>query len=106
MAAIVRSVTAVVRSVTAVVRASCVIGSEIADSPSLGGRALVDIPATGRYGLPNVVQIACPGPPKVRAVFLFVLNGRSFQLTDGDMNPQDILRYVDSLHREKNIEKE
>ena len=39
---------AIVPSVAAVVRASCVIGSEIGGSPSLGGRALVDIPATGR----------------------------------------------------------
>ena len=47
-----------------------------------------------------------PGPPKVRAVFLFVFSGLSFQITNVDMNPQDILRYVDSLHREKNIDKE
>ena len=47
-----------------------------------------------------------PGPLKVRAVFLFVFSGLSFQITNVDMNPQDILRYVDSLHREKNIDKE
>lgn len=47
-----------------------------------------------------------PGPPKVRAVFLFVFSGLSSQITNVDMNPQDILRYVDSLHREKNIDKE
>jgi len=47
-----------------------------------------------------------PGPCKVRAVFLFESSGLSFQITNVDMNPQDILRYVDSLHREKNIDKE
>jgi N utilization substance protein A len=47
-----------------------------------------------------------PGPRKVRAVFLFEFSGLSFQITNVDMNPQDILRYVDSLHREKNIDKE
>ena len=53
----------------------------------------------------NVVQ-SLARAPQGSGSFLFVFSGLSFQITNVDMNPQDILRYVDSLHREKNIDKE
>ena len=46
-----------------------------------------------------------PGPQRFGQFFCEFLGIRTF-ITQANMNPQDILRYVDSLHREKNIDKE